>query len=71
MTATGLTIAGNIGTLIPGVPDDIRQRADDRERIARLQKEKVEAEERAAKAKKAAEEAANARKSTIGFKSWS
>ncbi len=71
VTATGLTIAGNIGTLIPGVPDDIRQRADDHERIARLQKEKAEAEERAAKAKKAADEAASARKSTIGFKSWS
>ncbi len=71
VTATGFTIGGNIGTLISGVPDDIRQRADDHERMVRLQREKAEAEARAAKAKKAAEEATNARKSSIGFKSWS
>ncbi|MFC7291162.1 hypothetical protein [Hirschia litorea] len=71
VTATGFTIGGNIGTLISGVPDDVRQRADDHERMVRVQREKAEAEERAQKAKKAADDAANARKSSIGFKSWS
>lgn len=71
VTATGLAIGGNVGTLISGVPDDVRQRVDDHERIVRLQREKAEAEERAIKAKKAAEDAANARKSSVGFKSWS
>ncbi len=68
VTATGLTIGRNIGTLISGVPEDIRQRADDHERMVRLQTEKAQAEERAIKARKAAEDA---RKSSVGFKSWS
>ncbi len=70
VTATGMTLAGNIGTLVPGVPDDIRQRADEHERKVKLQNEKIEAEKRAEEARKAADEAEKKR-NAVGFKSWS
>ncbi len=70
VTAAGLALGGNSGTLIPGVPDDVRERADTRERAQAEAKLTETKHTLTAANETTGKETVEAPKSPWGYKAW-